>query len=190
MNKYIESNKRSAKTTKILYGDDFHSNIAKLSAVKRAKATDYGRECNSCKTFMPWDSFHSQPKGLNNKRGQCKKCSRKYLDNWRMKNPEKSRRIGWAHELKRLYGITIDEYFSILESQNNRCAICQCDGNLTVDGSELIKNGKPTKLHVDHDHNTGKVRGILCNSCNRGLGSFRDNKLIVELAVKYLSKTQ
>jgi len=61
------------------------------------------------------------------------------------------------------------------DSQQGQCAICECD--LTWD-SRLT--------HVDHDHATNKVRGLLCSTCNQGLGSFRDSIAMLEKAVQYL----
>lgn len=79
----------------------------------------------------------------------------------------------------RKYGITVNEYNQILEAQNHACAIC---------GS---KNGGFKKIRsfaIDHDHLTGKVRGLLCQPCNTGLGLFRDSTEIIGKAMSYLSK--
>lgn len=72
------------------------------------------------------------------------------------------------------YGITIDTYESILLEQDGVCAIC------------LMK--KEETLHVDHCHNTGKVRGLLCGSCNRALGLMKDNTDFLLKAIQYLQK--
>ena len=81
-----------------------------------------------------------------------------------------------AVKLKRRYGITKEQYNLILAGQDFKCAIC---------GKEYNWN---KKLDVDHDHNTGKIRGLLCGNCNRGLGLFKDNKLIIKNAINYLNK--
>ena len=66
--------------------------------------------------------------------------------------------------------------------QNGLCAICKTSPEITVD-----KNGRHSGgLRVDHDHDTGVIRGLLCRNCNSGLGYFKDNKQIMENAVKYL----
>lgn len=75
----------------------------------------------------------------------------------------------------RTYGLTLDDYDNILESQNNGCAIC---------GKAPEDNGQ--RLAVDHDHDTGAVRGLLCIGCNAGLGSFKDDPDLLEEAQKYL----
>jgi hypothetical protein len=77
--------------------------------------------------------------------------------------------------LRKRYGISAAEYDAMLVRQNNCCAIC---GSATP-------GGKGT-FHVDHCHNTGAVRGLLCNGCNVGLGAFKDNKEALTRAIKYL----
>lgn len=74
------------------------------------------------------------------------------------------------------YGITLDDYNRMLAEQGGGCAIC---------GSETNKNGKA--LFVDHCHDTGRVRGILCYKCNTGLGSFKDDAGLLEKAFRYLN---
>ena len=70
------------------------------------------------------------------------------------------------------YGITLGDYGEMLKLQEGRCAIC---------------SSKPDKLCVDHNHTTGKVRGLLCHLCNLGLGSFRDDKELLKCGIEYLS---
>ena len=90
-------------------------------------------------------------------------------------NPEKHRTNNRRRHLKHLYGITPEEYEILFQQQNGVCAIC----------------GQPPKkfrLAVDHDHESGIVRGLLCRSCNRGIGIFRDDPYLLQLAVAYLLK--
>ena len=90
---------------------------------------------------------------------------------WRIKNPEKVKE-NW---LKRKYGITLKDYYLLLEKQNYKCAICGSD------------NPKRDKFFcVDHDHKTGEVRGLLCFICNTSLGGFGDNIRTLEAAINYL----
>ena len=121
-------------------------------------------------------------------RKEMKECL--YL--WRKNNPEKSKAIYKKYSQsekgkiknrrfarkKRLlsYGITETELKKIKKKQNNRCAICEKKIN------EFTKD-----FAIDHDHKTGKVRGLLCLNCNIGLGAFRDNKAIMRKAIKYLA---
>lgn len=89
------------------------------------------------------------------------------------KNAKKSRQ----KKLKYNYGITIDEYNAMYEAQGGVCAIC---GN---------PNGEKN-LCVDHDHNSGKIRGLLCTDCNVGIGRLRDNLSIIQKAFLYIEKHQ
>lgn len=84
------------------------------------------------------------------------------------------------NDLKREYGITLDDYNKMLQEQNGLCAICG--------ERETIKNknGTLSELCVDHDHITGKIRGLLCRECNGALGKFNDNIEILKSAIKYL----
>ena len=77
--------------------------------------------------------------------------------------------------LKRVYGITIDDYNDMFIEQGGSCAICGT-------------HQKEFKfcLSVDHCHSTGKIRGLLCHRCNGGLGNFNDNPEILQNALKYL----
>lgn len=85
--------------------------------------------------------------------------------------PERRRRI-----LKSRYGITPEKFEEMSLAQNNVCAICGQSYYLT--------------LHIDHCHTTGKIRGLLCNNCNRGLGHFKDNMELLKKAYKYLEGNQ
>lgn len=84
--------------------------------------------------------------------------------------------------LKRLYGLTLDECNKILIDQGNKCAICGKIGTLIYNG-----NDKSDLLYIDHDHETGKIRGILCCNCNFGLGVFKDNIDLLNSAIDYIS---
>jgi hypothetical protein len=87
---------------------------------------------------------------------------------------ESSRRT----HLKRMYGITLEEYNVMSEKQDHKCVICG--------GTEM--NNKNKVLCVDHNHTTGEIRGLLCGLCNSGLGKFKDNKQLLLNAIKYLEK--
>lgn len=82
--------------------------------------------------------------------------------------------------LVRTYGITYKDYLGMLEAQEEKCALC---GN---EGFVMDKEKHKLKLVVDHCHTTGKVRGLLCHNCNRGLGLFKDNLTTLNKAMEYL----
>ena len=73
------------------------------------------------------------------------------------------------------YGITLEQYNELLLQQNHKCAIC---------GKDEIQLKR--KLAVDHDHKTGKIRGLLCNNCNIGLGNLQENINILKKCISYL----
>lgn len=87
-------------------------------------------------------------------------------------------------QLKREYGLTMQEYNALLEKQSGLCALCK-SAETTV-----RKTGSKAALSVDHDHNTGKVRGLLCTPCNRGIGFLRDSIDLLEAAVVYLKVSE
>lgn len=76
-----------------------------------------------------------------------------------------------GYHLMKQYGMTVEEYDVMVTRQDGRCAIC---------------NGCPQRLHIDHNHKTGKVRGLLCGNCNMGLGQFEDDTDRLLDALTYL----
>lgn len=83
--------------------------------------------------------------------------------------------------LKFKFGITPEEYDSMLAAQDGRCAICMSEKSPTPRGTY-------NTFAVDHDHETGRVRGLLCASCNLGLGKFSDSLYLVVRAASYLQQ--
>ena len=83
-------------------------------------------------------------------------------------------------DLKKLYGITLEWYGSTLEKQNGTCAICK-------QSETAVIRGKLLKLAVDHCHDTGKVRGLLCRACNNAIGALSHDVNILQEAIRYLS---
>lgn len=78
----------------------------------------------------------------------------------------------------RKFGLTIEDYNRILDFQHGKCAICGCE----------IGDVMGNRLYVDHDHATGSVRGLLCSSCNFGLGNFHDDPQLLHNAIQYLEE--
>jgi len=83
------------------------------------------------------------------------------------------------------FGMTVDEYDSILKRQGGVCAIC-----LNPETWLYSRTGEVKRLAVDHCHTTGKVRGLLCVACNTSLGKFKDDTAILLRAVDYLNKSR
>lgn len=81
-----------------------------------------------------------------------------------------------AWRFKKRYGITLADYERLLQSQQGRCAIC----------GGPPRGGDGHRFHVDHCHETGTVRGLLCNPCNRGVGLFADSLERISAAIAYM----
>lgn len=93
---------------------------------------------------------------------------------WREDNREYALSRQKEYDYRRRYGVTMDQVTDMKAAQGGRCAICQ----------------RKTRLCLDHNHDTGAVRGLLCNSCNHALGLFRDNKENLVVAVQYIDLHQ
>ena len=115
----------------------------------------------------------------------CRQCSCLYFvgqgnycnDNCRSLGTKKQELV----RLLRTFGSTIEEYEALMLEQDNYCAICH-------EPEKQILNGKIKRLAIDHCHTTGKVRGLLCQRCNTGIGRFDDNVVLLKQAIQYLEK--
>jgi hypothetical protein len=108
----------------------------------------------------------------------------KYRRNNRDKVRTSARKAMRKWKLLAVFGLTMAQYNAILKSQNGRCAIC----GRKPRGTDRYRRGR--SLAVDHDHKTKRVRGLLCDMCNRALGQFRDSVKIVRAALAYLIKRE
>lgn len=127
---------------------------------------------------------YSKEYRLNNKEKVNKSVMK-----WRIKNPEKVKEINRRYyskpnayrkaDLKKKYGMTLEQYDDILRFQGGKCAICLSDSSQ----SKLSKN-----MFVDHCHKTNTVRGLLCKKCNIALGEMKDDIEILERAIIYLKR--
>ena len=103
---------------------------------------------------------------------ECKACTIERTTNYNKRNSNSVR----SQYLKRNYGLTFEEFDSMLSKQDNCCAICQ--------GKEPY--GRHKRFTVDHNHKTGEVRGLLCNRCNTALGLVEDNIHTLKSMIQYL----
>lgn len=132
------------------------------------------KKCSKCSETKVLALFNKHPHTTNRRRPECAECTKKYHRAHRSgKPPEWNRK----YALKKFFGLTLDQYAAMLIEQHGRCAICG-----TTKSSNVTKH-----LCVDHDHGTGKVRGLLCHGCNRGLGFLKDDVELLAAAIKYLS---
>ena len=135
------------------------------------------RECKKCGCTKPLTDFYKT--GRKNDKPDarhyvCKECTKERVKQNHC--PETYRK----QHLQRTYGITPEEYDAMLVEQNNECACC---------GTNKPGNTRRNKYFVvDHDHTTGKVRGLLCHQCNTALGLVRDNPNTLSEMLSYLAK--
>jgi hypothetical protein len=174
--------------------------------------------CTKCKLEKPTTEFSKDKYKKSGYTSHCNLCRKKNNQNWTLKNREKTRDYAknsyqrnreailqrrknhrkdnpekYSLDKKKRYckiknrirgwkaagikDITIERYDQMIESQKNCCALCD------TPASSLKKI-----LNVDHNHSTGLVRELLCDSCNRGLGYFKDSADLLQKAVLYLKK--
>lgn len=131
-----------------------------------------GRECRWCLAEIP---------ATRNARAiYCShECKVNSINQRHREHPGYTERNRHYHFVKywATFGVTLDDYNRLLAEQNGRCAICETDDP-----------GGRGAFHVDHDHETGQIRGLLCNECNIGLGKFGDDPARLRAAADYLER--
>ena len=140
--------------------------------------------CSKCNTNQPIEQFlkHKGHRGSIERSSWCRTCAAAHNREWRKKNKEHVKN----QRLLKQYDMTLEEYKQMAEQQNGVCAICGGPPTLMMGGSGTKEQYR--LLDVDHDHNTGAIRGLLCNKCNRGIGDFEDNVSSLRNAADYLEK--
>jgi len=125
--------------------------------------------CPDCGEVKDLESFPRNKRTRTGRSGYCRPChnARGVATYTRLYGSTRN------YHLRRRYGITAADYDALVETQGGVCALCQ--------------TREPQ--HVDHDHVTGKVRGVLCSCCNQGLGNFRDDVASLRAAADYLERT-
>ena len=163
------------------------------------------KTCTKCKVTQPIDAFRKDGRSATGLHSWCKLCfCRKEKARYRAnrerikarmreqyhKNPEKMKELERqryllrktahrAYKLTKVFGMSVADYDRISEEQNHVCAICG-------QSETLMRRGVLQRLSIDHSHESGKVRGLLCANCNSGLGLFQDNSGVLMSAALYL----
>lgn len=157
------------------------------------------KKCTKCLNFKDIKEFSKHSGCKDGLQPGCKACAKAYRRSWYEANKERVQSVNktWVknnpnhgkewyqankdvarnYQLKRDFGITLDEYNKMLANQNNKCKIC------LLDSSQFNK-----VFAVDHCHSTLKIRGLLCGPCNAAIGLLKDDVKLLQNAIVYLEK--
>ena len=156
------------------------------------------KRCSKCGLDKSTEDFGSCARSGDGLQPWCRACYKDY-SKARQQDPEAHARDlayskmkyerykasgmgGFRQKVSRLkctFGLTMEQYIQMAMAQNNVCAIC---------GQPASRDGKDCCLDVDHDHATGKIRGLLCKNCNIGLGNLGDSSERLRKAADYLDR--
>lgn len=154
----------------------------------RHQAPEGMKRCSHCKETKAITEFFASAIRFDGLDRRCRTCCGTLHDQWRRKNlpaaaaagrkwraenPERSK----DHGRKKNYDLPLGTYDRMLAQQNGKCAICFAESA-----------GGKGAFHVDHCHDSGKVRGLLCHECNLGLGKFKDRADLLTSAINYLAE--
>lgn len=142
------------------------------------------KPCSICKTSKPLTEYYFRVDKPRIRRSVCKACTQAARDKWRKENPEKARAEAKryyhadttrqrSYRLQSKYGWTLADFTARLVAQGGKCAVCKM---------AAVKG----RWAVDHNHETGRVRDILCDDCNVALGRFRESIPTLRSAIVYL----
>jgi hypothetical protein len=158
----------------------------------KSKYNSSVKTCTKCKETKSVDLFARSKTHKNGISSWCKKCKsvsgsistaknkdhyKQYKQEWHKLNKDDPERIKYLrnHHLQQTYGISLQEYEQKLALQLNKCLICSKD-----------QSTEKQAFAVDHCHTTGKIRGLLCCSCNRGIGYLKDSTELLSKSIEYL----
>jgi hypothetical protein len=130
------------------------------------------KTCQKCNKLKPFSGFNTHAKQKDGFQPWCKSCMKKHMKKYYQKNREKL----LDYNRERSYGITSEQFRQKIADQNNACEIC-C--------TPFVVNKNP---HVDHNHITNAIRGLLCNNCNLLLGHSKESPDILQSAQSYLKR--
>lgn len=154
-----------------------------LCKMERVVIINGKKKCSICKEYLDIKYFRKNTTLKCKLHSQCNSCECKGRNLHRKTFIRPGFTILKAEAIKASFNINIDQYIMMLELQNNKCAICNNPEENICSRSKKIKF-----LSVDHNHETGEIRGLLCSKCNTGIGLLREDVDIFKNAIKYLSK--
>lgn len=135
------------------------------------------KTCAVCSKTKPLSDFYRDRRRSFGRARECKICKEVETRKRRAERPELFKLKRKRAFLKEKFDMTIEQWQQMFESQNGRCGICR-----------RAQTEYKRSFAVDHDHASGKIRALLCDKCNTGLGQFRDSIKILEAATEYLKK--
>ena len=144
----------------------------------RSKASGYRSWCKACDNINSKVQYNKDPQARRDKRKKYYYENREDEIQKRGEFRKNNLDMHRGHKYRQLYGITLEQFEEMRTLQNCSCAIC---------GKHESQN-KNKKLFVDHDHDTGKVRELLCHGCNTGIGLLQDDVELLQKALDYLIK--
>lgn len=141
-----------------------------------------GKHSKSCGCTRPKGSQWTIEQVRASKRKHRRKAGYRAKESkrWRMADPKRYKSRNRDHHYRTKYNLTVAQAEAILVWQGGRCAIC----------ASVVSLGGKCGARVDHCHGSGKVRGVLCNGCNVGLGHFKENQASLLAAVSYLNRSR
>ena len=182
------------------YEDERKPGRRRLGSLPEWASKEQVRKCNRCGNMFTMltafqkycsESCRADALRADHPPVPCKFCGKVFIAKllhqsycslkcWAANNCQRIKAKSKVVNLKRKYGLTLDDYHRLVDDQSGRCAIC---------GSPpRCKSRNDKELHVDHDHTTKKRRGLLCMQCNLGLGYFFDNAESLKNAALYIEK--
>lgn len=136
------------------------------------KSKDGVKYCPKCCKYLPHSEFSRNSRKWDGCSSECKLCGASSIRERRKKNPDRFK----SYDLKKCFGITLDEKKIMAEAQDNKCASCKTDK----------PGGQYGVWDVDHCHKTGKIRALLCHDCNIALGILKDDPVRIRALADYI----
>lgn len=139
------------------------------------------KTCISCREVKPLTDFYSVKEGKRSQRphSYCKPCTNRKQREWDKSHPDRVKARSRRYNLKREYGMSIEDFDQMLARQDGRCSIC-------LSPSPKWKHG----WNIDHCHKTGKIRAILCSNCNKTLGLLGESIPTLHRMIQYIEQHQ
>lgn len=165
--------------------------VERIAAERVEPSPSTTKQCTACHQIKPVDSFSRHRANHDGRQSQCRECVAAYgrtyrrqnrdeiaayKKKYRRQNRDKIAARDRTHRYRTKYGLSVEQYDAMVIAAGGRCEICKLPppADNKVEGNRV--------LHVDHDHETGQVRGLLCSACNRSIGLIGDEHLAAAAA--------